>query len=277
MNNAFKTLLLLASLTGIILAISSFWGTQGLFIGLIFTIIMNFSSYFYSDKIVLKMHRAIKCENEKILNLVKGLAKKARLPLPKVYIIPANYSNAFATGRNPKHSAIALTQGIINLLDEKELESVIAHELGHIKNKDIMISSLAATLAGVISYVAMMARWSTFLGGPRDDNGPSIVELLAIAIITPLAASIIQFSISRTREFGADDRAKQWTGTGEYLINALKKIESSVKNVPMHYDNQSKSMAHMYIANPFNVKNISKWFSTHPSLDERIHNLRTRK
>jgi heat shock protein HtpX len=210
MINQIKTVLLLGGLSGLFLLVGYFvGGPAGLTIGLIFAIGTNFFSYWFSDKIALKIYRAIPLDenkNPEIFQMTRDLCRSMKLPLPKLYIIPASYSNAFATGRSEKHASVALTEGIINLLSKEELKGVIAHELAHIKNKDILISSIAATIAAVISYVAFIARWGAIFGGFGDrDKGGGIIELLVLAIVAPLMATIIQLAISRSREFLADE------------------------------------------------------------------------
>ena len=276
-KNQLKTLLLLASLTGILLLIGSFFGRQGLTIAFVFAILMNFGSYFLSDKIVLMMYRA-KEANEKeypeLYKTVREVSHLANVPMPKVYLIPTNTPNAFATGRNPKHAVVAVTEGILQLLNKDELMGVIAHEFAHIKNRDILIQTIAATIAAVISYVAFMARWAAIFGGSGRDNdqGGNVLELLALAILAPLTATIIQLAISRSREYLADESGSKFIHTQHGLINALQKLEKGVNHFPLKFGNQQTSS--LFIVNPFSGKSLFKLFSTHPSTEDRVKRLK---
>ncbi len=274
MINQIKTVFLLGLLTGILLWIGSFWGTGGLTIAIIFAVIMNFGSFFWSDKIVLAMYKAKPADKHKyseLYSIVREIAHKAKIPMPKVYIVPSPNPNAFATGRNPKHGVVACTEGILHLLNKEELEGVIAHEISHIKNRDILISTVAATIAGVISYVATMAQWAAIFGGfGRDDDGGGIIEFLVLAILTPVLATIIQLAISRSREYLADSSAAKILHNGRGLASALKKLEAGAKHVPMKRGNPST--AHMFIVNPFKGGLVSL-FMTHPPASERIKRL----
>ena len=276
-KNQLKTLLLLASLTGILLLIGSFFGRQGLTIAFVFAILMNFGSYFLSDKIVLMMYRA-KEANEKeypeLYKTVREVSHLANVPMPKVYLIPTNTPNAFATGRNPKHAVVAVTEGILQLLNKDELMGVIAHEFAHIKNRDILIQTIAATIAAVISYVAFMARWAAIFGGSGRDNeqGGNVLELLALAILAPLTATIIQLAISRSREYLADESGSKFIHTQHGLINALQKLEKGVNHFPLRFGNQQTSS--LFIVNPFSGKSLFKLFSTHPSTEDRVKRLK---
>ena len=276
-KNQLKTLLLLASLTGILLLIGSFFGRQGLTIAFVFAILMNFGSYFLSDKIVLMMYRA-KEANEKeypeLYKTVREVSHLANVPMPKVYLIPTNTPNAFATGRNPKHAVVAVTEGILQLLNKDELKGVIAHEFAHIKNRDILIQTIAATIAAVISYVAFMARWAAIFGGSGRDNeqGGNVLELLALAILAPLTATIIQLAISRSREYLADESGSKFIHTQHGLINALQKLEKGVNHFPLKFGNQQTSS--LFIVNPFSGKSLFKLFSTHPSTEDRVKRLK---
>jgi heat shock protein HtpX len=248
-------------------------------IALVFAVIMNVGSYWFSDKLVLKMYRAkqvTESEQPKLYHMVQNVSQQANIPMPKVYIIPSEGLNAFATGRNYKHSAVAATEGIISTLNEDELKGVIAHEVAHVKNRDILISSVAATIAGVISYVAFMARWAAIFGGfgGRDNNGGNnIVSLLLLAIITPLIATIIQLAISRSREFIADATGAKIIKNPYGLASALEKLENNSKQHPMRNVNQAT--AHMFIVSPLRGGAFFKWFSTHPEVSERVKRLRT--
>jgi len=273
--NQFKTVILLGLLTALLLWVGQLLGgPQGLIIGLIFALVMNFGSYWFSDKIVLKMYRAkeIKEKDDPTLfSMVHQVAQLANLPMPKVYILPTMSANAFATGRNPKHSAVAFSEGILRLLSKDELKGVIAHELSHIKNRDTLIQTIAATIAGVISFVAFMARWGAIFGGYRDRNN-NLVELLVLAIVTPLIAVLLQMAISRSREYLADASAAKTLHSGLGLASALEKLEAGVKHKPIEFGSQST--ASLFIVNPFRKNFLSNFFSTHPPMKERIRRLK---
>jgi len=277
LNNQFKTLVLLALLSAIMLWIGSFWGSSGLTIALIFAIVLNFGSYFFSDKIVLRMYRAKELkenDNPNLFKLVREVVHLANLPMPKIYLMPTMSANAFATGRNPKHAAVAFTEGILQLLDHDELKGVIAHEVSHIKHRDILITTIAATIAAVISYIAFMARWAAIFGGfGRDRDGGNILQLLVLAILTPLLAAIIQMAISRSREFLADEGAAKMLHNPFGLINALQKLEKGVQHKPLKSNNATTSS--LFIVNPFRGRGFTKWFSTHPPMQERIKKLKS--
>ena len=280
-KNQIKTALLLGSLTGILLLIGYlFGGNTGLLIGLIFAIGMNFFSYWFSDKIVLKMYRAREADKNKeseLYQILESIVSRTKLPMPKLYIIDTPQSNAFATGRNPKHAAVAVTTGLMKILTKDELRAVLAHEIGHIKNRAILISSVAATIAGVISYAAFMARWAAILGGfgGRGSDNNNILELIALAIIAPLMAMIIQFAISRSREFLADETGAKIIKDPYSLASALEKIENNVAHHPFRKSGQTEATAHMFIHHPFSGKSFLKLFSTHPSTSERVKKLRS--
>jgi len=278
MENQIKTVLLLGLLTGILVGIGSFWGYSGIVIGLIFAVLMNVFSYFFSDKLVLMMYRA-KEANEKdypaLFRIVRDVAHLAGIPVPKVYVIKSENPNAFATGRNPKHSSVAFTTGILDLLENDELKGVIAHEISHIKNRDILISTIAATIAGVISYLGIVARWSALFGGfggDRDEGG-GLIGFLVIAIITPIMAFLIQMAISRSREFLADESAAKILHNPFGLIKALEKLENGSKAHPMK--GVSEAGASLFIVNPFSMKGLTNMLSTHPPLSERIKKLKS--
>lgn len=276
-GNQIKTVLLLGILTGVLLAIGSFFGRGGLMFAGVFVILMNVGSYWFSDKLVLKMYRAkeVKDDSSKLYKIVREVKDQAGLPMPRVYIIPSENPNAFATGRNPSHATVAATEGILELLSDDELKGVIAHEFAHIKNRDILISSVAGTIAGVISYVAFMARWGAIFGGfgGRDGGGGNIVELLALAIIAPVTATIIRLAISRSREYLADETGARMVHNPESLAKALEKLHLGVKNNPMRFGGQATE--HLFIVNPFTKKNFFKIFSTHPPMEERCRRLRS--
>ncbi len=282
-TNQFKTAILLGLLTGLLLWIGSFWGQSGLFFALIFSILMNFFAYWFSDKIALAIYRAkpvTEKEAPKLYKIVKEVAKKAGIPMPKVYIIPGNWSNAMATGRNKKHAAVAATQGILNLLNEEELKGVIAHEISHIKNNDILIQSVAATIAGVIGYIAMMARYAAIFGGSnnRDRRGGSGLELIVLAIITPILATLIRLAISRSREYIADESGAKLVEDGKGLASALEKLESDVKQKPLMASSATETTAHMMILSPFGkMGGLVTLFSTHPEVKSRVQRLKSMK
>ena len=255
-GNQIKTVVLLGLLTGLLLWIGSFFGTQGLTIALIFAFIMNFASYFWSDK------------------LVREVVDLAGIPMPKVYVLPTEHSNAFATGRNPKHAALAFSQGILKLLNDTELKGVIAHEVSHIKNRDILIASVAAMIAGVISYLAAMARWAAIFGS-RDRDGPNIAEFLVLAILTPILATLIQLAISRSREYLADSSGAKTLKSGIGLASALEKLETDIARMPLKATSTVETTAHVFISNPFGrMKGFATIFSTHPAIDSRVKRLR---
>ena len=274
--NRLKTVALLAMLTALLLWMGeSLGGRGGLIFALAFAVIMNFSAYWFSDKIVLRMYGAQPIEPSdapELFSIVQGLADRMGVPMPKVYIIPQESPNAFATGRNPSHAAVAVTAGIMRLLSRSELEGVLAHELGHVKNRDTLISTAAATIAGALSHLANMAMWGMMLGGRGgDDNrGHPFAALLGI-IVAPIVAMMIQMAISRSREFMADESGARLTGRPLDLASALKKIEGSKGRVPMTAG--SPATAHLFIINPFSSKGMAHLFSTHPATAERVKRL----
>ncbi len=264
-----KTAVLLGALSGLFLAVGGMLGGQsGLAIALAFAVVMNIGSYWFSDKIVLKMYRAQEVSpGHRLYDMTARLAKRAELPMPKVYVIPDPSPNAFATGRNPNHAAVAATEGIQRLLSDSELEGVIAHELAHIKNRDILISSIAATLGAAITYLAHFSMF--FGGGNRDrDNGPGPVAAIATMLLAPLAAGLIQMAVSRSREFVADRTGAKIVGSPVGLAQALKRIEAGVKQIPM---DANQATAHMFILSPLSGRGgFSTLFSTHPSTQDRV-------
>jgi heat shock protein HtpX len=278
MSNTLKTVLLLGLLTGLILWVGQvLGGSQGMMIALVFATFTNFASYWFSDKIVLAMYRARPVgmnEAPELYRIVHNLATRAGLPMPKLYMIPTDAANAFATGRSPQHAAVAVTEGILRLMSWEELEGVLAHELSHVKNRDILISSIAATLAGVIMMVANMVRWAAFFGGTsRDerDGGGGLLGFLAMVIVAPIAAMLIQMAISRSREYQADASGAQLLHSGESLAKALEKLEYAAQRIPL---DASPQTAHLFIVNPLSGRSLMSWFSTHPPLEERIKRLR---
>jgi heat shock protein HtpX len=279
-SNQIKTIVLLGILTGLMLWVGNLvGGAQGLTVALVIVLGMNIVTYWFSDKIVLLMYKAKEVEkSSKLYNIVREVSQMAKLPMPKVYLIPSKTPNAFATGRSPGNAAVAATEGILDLLDEKELKAVIAHEMGHVKNRDILITTIAATIAGVISYVASMMRYAAMFGGfGRDDDrrGMNIFELLALTIVTPLIATLLQLAISRSREFLADETGARIVKNPNALADALLKIEAGVKAHPMTIGNEATSS--LFIANPFRGNMLLNLFSTHPPIKERVDKLRKMK
>lgn len=270
--NSFKTFGLMAILTFLFLLVGgAVAGQTGMIIALIIAGITNFIGYFYSDKMVLKAYRAQELPSDhKVTVMVKRLALNANLPMPKVYMVNQNQPNAFATGRDPDHAAVAVTKGLVETMNDDELAGVLAHELGHIANRDILIGTIAATLAGAISYLGYSARFGMFSRNSNNRGGSIIFMLLAL-ILAPIAASIIRMAVSRAREFKADSFGAKVSGNPLYLSNALEKLESSSKRIPMS-GNQATS--HMFIVYPFSGKSLSKLFSTHPPTSERIKRLK---
>ncbi|MCM8804913.1 MAG: zinc metalloprotease HtpX [Candidatus Omnitrophica bacterium] len=279
MGNRIKTYFLFSILTIILVCIGGFFGKSGLITALIFAFLLNWVSYFFSDKIILTMYRAREVkENEQpyLHRIVDQLSQIAQIPKPKIYIINSQTPNAFATGRDPNNGVVALTTGIIELLDENELKGVISHELSHIKNRDILIATIAATIAGAITFLARMLQYMALLGSMdrkdrREDNIFGLIAILLFAILAPIAALIIQLAISRSREYLADEQGAKICGNPLYLANALKKLIDGVKKYPMVNANPSTSS--LFIVNPFSGKTLLNLFSTHPPIEERIKKL----
>jgi heat shock protein HtpX len=271
MGNTFKTAFLLTGLTLLLMALGSYFGGQrGMLIALIIAGGMNFVSYFFSDKIALATYRAQAATREQLpraYQVVERLTQKAGLPMPKIYVIPTDSPNAFATGRSPRHASVAVTQGILNLLNDEELEGVLAHELGHVNNRDILISSIAATLAGAITYAA---RFTMFFGGGRDERRGGGLGALVMMIVAPLAAMLIQLAVSRSREYQADETGAHLTGNPYALASALAKLDAYSKRVPMQ---ATPSTAHLFIIQPLLGVNVGNLFSTHPPIAKRIERL----
>ena len=267
MNNTLKTTLLLGTLSGLLLVIGELLGgQQGLVLAFGFAAVTNLASYWFSDKIVLRMYRAQEVDATHPLHeLVGRLARSAGLPMPRVYLIPDASPNAFATGRNPEHAAVAATEGILRVLDARELEGVIAHELAHVKHRDILISSVAATIAAAIM---MLARFAIFFGGGRDDRGgANPLTLLLTLVLAPVAAMLIQMAISRSREFAADAGAAEMIGSPHGLVSALQKIDAVSRRVPL---DANPATAHMFIIKPFSGRALTSLFSTHPATEARV-------
>lgn len=276
MLNTLKTGLLMAALTAIFLVAGQIMGGQsGMFIAIILALGMNFFAYWYSDKMALTMSKAREVSPQEapdLHNLVASLASRADLPKPRVYIMDNQTPNAFATGRNPDHAVVAVTTGIMQILDRSELEGVLAHEMAHIKNRDILISSIAAVLAGAISYIATMAQWSLIFGGfgGDDDEGGGMLGALVMMIVAPLAATLVQMGISRSREYLADSTGAAICGNPRSLAGALDKLDNMNRKQPMKVN---PATAQMYIVNPLKGDQIAKLFSTHPPIQDRVKRL----
>jgi heat shock protein HtpX len=280
--NGLRTTILLALLTALVVWIGQMvGGPQGAVMALIFAGVMNFFSYWFSDKIVLKMYGAQEvsaADDPELYGIVQDLATRGGLPMPKVYIIPEDTPNAFATGRNPEHAAVAVTAGIRRILNKRELAGVLAHELTHVKNRDILVSSIAATLAGAITYLAHMAQWGMMFAGSRsrDDEGggSNIFGLLFMMIVAPIAAMLIQMAVSRSREYMADTGGAKISGDPLALASALRKLHMGAQNIPLQVsDATASSTAHMFIVNPLSGAGLANLFSTHPAMEERIARL----
>ncbi len=275
--NGVKTVVLLGALSALLLVGGeAVAGRQGLYMGLALAGLMNFVGYFFSDKIALRMYSAqpvSETENAAVYRrvgpMVQNLTMKMGLPMPRLWVVPDRSPNAFATGRNPAHSSVAVTAGLLELMDDRELEGVLAHELGHIRNRDILISSLAATIAAAITMIARMA---FFMGGSRDEDsrGGGALGSIFMLVLAPIAAMLIQMSISRTREYGADAAAARFTGSPDGLVRALQKLEHYSKRIPM---DASPATAHMFIIKPFGGGGLMSLFSTHPSTEQRVARL----
>jgi heat shock protein HtpX len=280
MSNALKTTLLLGLLTGFLLFVGQYFGGQnGMILALLFAGVMNFVSYFFSDKIALAMYRAQPVSRDdlpRVYQIVERLTQRVGIPMPKIYVIPSDSPNAFATGRNPNHASVAVTQGILNLLNDDEMEGVLAHELGHVRNRDILISSIAATIAGAITFAARMAMWGAMFGGygGRDErNRGGGIGALFMIILAPIAAMLIQLAVSRSREYAADDTGAHLTGNPYALASALRKLDEYSRRVPLP---ASPSTAHLFIVQPFlgvSGLNLANLFSTHPPIAKRIERL----
>ena len=278
MSNVLKTGLLLGVLTALfVLGGRAIAGEQGMIIGFVMAALMNVFSYWFSDKIVLSMYGAQPVDETRapgLIAMVRRLATRAQIPMPRVYIIPTDTPNAFATGRNPQHAAVAVTEGIMRILDDDELEGVLAHELSHVTNRDVLISTIAATLAGAITYLAHMAQWASIFGGRSSDDeegGSNPLVMMIFAILAPIAAMLVQFAVSRAREFHADATGARLAGRTYGLAKALEKIEVASRIEPLP---ANPATAHMFIVNPLTGQSFARLFSTHPSTEERIARLR---
>jgi heat shock protein HtpX len=276
MGNTFKTAFLLTALTLLLMFIGRIFGGQnGMLLALIIAAVLNFASYFFSDKLALAMYRAQPVTREELpraYQIVERLTQRVGIPMPKIYVIPTESPNAFATGRNPNHASVAVTHGILGLLNDEELEGVLAHELGHVRNRDILISSIAATIAGAVTYLAEMARWGMIFGGyerDRDDRGGGVGALLML-FLAPLAAMLIQLAVSRSREYQADETGAHLTGNPYALASALSKLDAYSKRLPLA---ATPSTAHLFIVQPFLGMSLGSLFSTHPPIAKRIERL----
>ena len=277
MGNTFKTAFLLTTLTLLLMLVGrAFGGQNGMLLALIFAAVLNFVSYFFSDKIALSMYRAKPVTREELpraYQVVERLTQKIGIPMPKMYVIPTDSPNAFATGRNPDHASVAVTQGILSLLNDEELEGVLAHELGHVRNRDILISSIAATVAGAITYLAEIARWGMTFGGyerDRDDRSGGGFGALLMIFLAPVAAMLIQLAVSRSREYQADESGAHFTGNPYALASALAKLDAYSKRLPLQ---ATPSTAHLFIVQPFLGMSFGNLFSTHPPIAKRIERL----
>jgi heat shock protein HtpX len=278
MSNVFKTGLLLAVLTAMLVLLGgALGGRKGMVVAFFFAVIMNFGSYWFSDKIVLAMYGAqpiSEAEAPRLHAVVRRLALKAQIPMPPVYLIPTETPNAFATGRSPEHAAVAVTEGILRILDDEELEGVLAHELSHVKNRDVLISTIAATLAGAITMLAHMAQWAAMFGGGRSDDeerGGNPIALVLMAVLAPIAALLVQLAVSRAREYQADATGARLAGRPWGLASALEKLQAAQQVAPMA---ANPATAHLFIVNPLSGQSLMNLFSTHPPLEERIARLR---
>jgi len=274
--NTFKTFALMLLMTAIFIGVGYFFGPNGMILALVLAFVMNFITYWLSDKIVLAMYRAQHVERVEAPDLyaiVEELAQSAGMPMPKVYIIPSDHANAFATGRNPRHAAVAVTEGILRLMDRRELRAVLAHELAHVKHRDILTATVIACIAGAIMWAAMMLRWVAIFGGvgnDRDRRGGNPLALLLVSIIAPFVAMLVQLWISRTREYAADEGGARLSGDPLGLASALRKLESAARYRPL---DANPATAHMFIVKPLSGRGLLSIFSTHPPIEDRVARL----
>jgi heat shock protein HtpX len=277
-KNVIKTFVFLAALGGLlVLAGGAFGGKGGLAIGLGIALILNVGSYFWSDKLVIKMTRSRPVSEQEapwLYRVVRTITQKQGMPMPKLYIMPAAQPNAFATGRNPEHAAVAVTEGILNVLDERELEGVLAHEIAHVKNRDILIGAAAATVAAAITFIARIAMWGAmFGGGGEDDDSPlGAIGFILFLVLAPVAAFLIQMAVSRSREAQADRSGAEYLGDATPLANALIKIDAAAKQTPVPAI--SPAVSHVFLQNPLRGVKVARWFMSHPPLEERLAQLR---
>ncbi len=277
MKNQIKTILLLGVLSALLIGFGAMLGRQWVGVFTLFAFALNLGAYFFSDKIVLRMHRAQPVDEHqapRLYAIVRELAMRAEIPMPRVYRIPSPQPNAFATGRNPANGVVAVTDGILQILTERELRGVLAHEIGHVKNRDILVSTIAAAVAGAIAYIANMLQFTAIFGvGSSDDDAPSPIAALALAIVAPIAATLVQLGISRSREFLADETGARLSGDPEALASALEKLEHAAHVVPPV--TAAPSTASLFIVNPFSgMRGVASLFSTHPPMPERVRRLR---
>lgn len=277
--NAVRTTLLLAGLTALlVLAGKAIGGNAGMAVALVFAAVMNFGSYWFSDKLVLSIYRAQPVgpnEAPELYSVVQELARRGDMPMPRVYVVDNDTPNAFATGRNPEHAAVAATTGLLRLMNREELTGVLAHELSHVRHRDTLISAIAATLAGAIAMLANLAQWALIFGmGGRDDReGGGVFAQLATMILAPIAAMLIQMAVSRSREYGADAGGAELSGHPLWLASALRKLERANQAIPMDAAARHPTTAHMFIVNPLTGRNLAHLFATHPPTEERIRRL----
>ncbi|HEX2061669.1 MAG TPA: zinc metalloprotease HtpX [Thermoanaerobaculia bacterium] len=276
MKNQIKTILLLGVLSALLIGFGAMLGRQWVAGFTILAFALNLGAYFFSDRIVLRMHAAqpvSEASAPRLYAIVRELAMRAQIPMPRVYLIPSQQPNAFATGRNPEHGVVAVTEGILRLLTERELRGVLAHELGHIRNRDILVSTIAAAVAGAIAYIANMLQWTAIFGGGSDDDAPNPIAALALAIVAPIAAMLVQLGISRSREYLADETGARICGDPHALADALARLERAAHVVPPA--TAAPSTASLFIVNPFaGTRGLVSLFSTHPPMAERIRRLR---
>ena len=269
--NTLRTVFLMTLLTLVLVAAGAALGGQnGALFALVMAAVMNLGSYWFSDKIVIKMYRGVEVADGPLFEVVEEICRRNDLPMPKVYILPQPTPNAFATGRNPKHAVVAATEGILQILTREELMGVMAHEMSHVMHRDILIGSIAATLAGAISYLSHMAQWSMLFGG-RDDDNSNPIAMILVMILAPLAAMLVQMAVSRSREYEADKGGAKLSGNPLYLASALRKLEAANSRQPMHRVNEAT--AHMFIVSPLRGAGLKALFSTHPPVEERVRRL----